>query len=130
MPARDELLAAYQQWREITITEGEAIQTEHWLKVSICQEAKKRLQVQIIKLIDRAQASLVDAGSNPDELLQEIRPIVQELIQMESRNGELLANQMVLARERMRELGADRHNLRRIKTSYQQTLAAQWQSYS
>jgi hypothetical protein len=63
-------------------------------------------------------------------LLQETRPIVQELIQWETRNGESLARQMAAARARQAELGTGKENLRRIKSSYLATAVAQWQSYS
>ena len=74
------VLQAYQLWRELTVSEAAAIQTDDWVSVTECQSAKSDLQTRILHLTDAAQreSALLTATSTKFE--QQVRTLLVELI--------------------------------------------------
>jgi hypothetical protein len=130
MPARDELLALYGQWFQLTEQEGEAIRGALWPQVELCQGAKERLMARIAGAGERLTQEARSAGLEMDRAQAPMRPIVDELIRMETRNGEWLERQMEVGRKQREALDQTMRNLRQVKRAYAGQAAAQWQSYS
>ena len=130
MNARTELFATYAEWRRWTELEGEAISTSNWKRVRECQTAKQVLQSRIICTTDQARQECVRLGLKHGELEQEVRNVVGELIQMETRNGSVLAVQRQAAEVERAELDRAGHNLRRVHQSYGGSRPAAWTSFS
>jgi hypothetical protein len=130
MSAKRNLEAAYSTWEELTRSEGAAIQNEDWLRVTECQQSKQHLQRQIIQLTECAQAECRAAGADLRRLDGDLRPIINALIALETRNAELLANRRQAAETRRVHLDQAVHNLRRVQKSYTAPTAAVWNSYS
>jgi hypothetical protein len=130
MRAKRNLVAAYSTWEDLTRSEGAAIQNEDWPRVSECQQSKHRLQKQIVYLTASAQAECLATGTDPKGLDHDMRPIINTLIALETRNGELLANRRRAAEARRLHLDQAAHNLRRVHKSYAAPTAAVWNSYS
>lgn len=129
MSARNELLAAYSQWRQWTEAEGEAIAAANWQRAGECQNAKKLLGSLIIGCTQTAQAESEREGSDWAEVQRELRPVVELLITLETRNGEVLATQRRAAEEQRAQLESTRRNLRRVR-SYAPAREMAWESYS
>jgi hypothetical protein len=130
MNARNELLGVYQQWRQLSETEGEAIQASDWRRVDACQSAKQSLQPLIIKFTGEAQEDWVRAGIDKSVMEREIRAVVDDLIRLEHRNGEWVCRQQTAARSQECELEKSTRNLSRVQRSYSPAPSAVWQSYS
>jgi len=130
MIAKKVLFAAYNSWEQLTQTEGVAIQSGDWARVAECQQAKQGLQKQIIHLTESAQAECIETGLDSKNFERDLRPIINNLISMESRNSELLAIRRQAADLEKLDLDQASNNLRRVQKSYSPATAAVWNSYS
>ncbi len=131
MNTKDELVAAYESWREWTEVEREAIAADDWPLLEACHQAKLKLQAAIVRLNGVADAAGRQQGQLRRELDRDLRTLVSELIVLETRNSQSLAlkRQEVLAAKA--ELERSRFNLRQMQRSYAgQRSAAAWQQYS
>lgn len=130
MSAKRNLVDAYSTWEQLSRTEGAAIQSEDWLRVSECQRNKQGLQRQIIQLTECAQAECLESGTDPKRLERDMRQIINSLIALETRNSELLASRRQAAEVYKTDLDQAAHNLRRVQKSYTAPAEAVWNSYS
>ena len=130
MSAKSNLEDAYGVWEQLTRSEGAAIQNEDWSRVTECQRSKQDLQKEIIQLTEFAQAECRVAGGDPRHLEQDMRPIINSLIALETRNAELLASRRRATEARRLHLDQAVHNLRRVQKSYTTPVNAVWNSYS
>lgn len=130
MIAKKSLFDAYNSWEQLTQTEGAAIQSGDWARVAECQQAKQGLQKQIIHLTESAQAECIETGLDSKNFERDLRPIINKLISMESRNSELLAIRRQAADLEKLDLDQASNNLRRVQKSYSPATAAVWNSYS
>ncbi len=130
MNARRNLLAAYESWEQLTQAEGAAIQRDDWSRVQECQRTKLDLQKEIIHLTEVAQAETIAAGLDPQKIERDVRRIINELIALESRNSQWLAQRRDAAELARAELDQTAHNLRRVQKSYVPRSEAVWNSYS
>ena len=130
MIAKKSLFDAYNSWEQLTQTEGAAIQSGDWARVAECQQAKQGLQKQIIHLTESAQAECIETGLDSKNFERDLRPIINKLISMESRNSELLAIRRQAADIEKLDLEQASNNLRRVQKSYSPATAAVWNSYS
>lgn len=121
MSAAEELSELYRQWRSLTVEEGNAISVGAWSHVEGFQSAKARLQSRISELSRR-----IDAVTHETRF----RPVVEELMQLERRNGAILRKQRAAAQEQEQVLDRTRRNLRQIQKSYLPPARMLWQSYS
>lgn len=116
-----ELAALYEQWRSLTKSESQAIETAAWAQLEQYQAAKGRLQPRITEVARRLEPSVLE---------REFRPVVEELIRMEHRNNALLQRQRDAAELQRQELDRKSRNLRQIHKSYVPPVRTHWQSYS
>lgn len=130
MSAKRNLVDAYGTWEELTRSEGAAIQNEDWPRVTECQRSKRCLQKEIIQLTESAQAECRVAGGDLTHLEHDLRPIINALIALETRNAELLASRRGASEARRLHLDQAAHNLRRVHKSYAAPAEAVWNSYS
>jgi hypothetical protein len=130
MSAKRNLVDAYGTWEQLTRSEGAAIQNEDWPRVTECQRSKQDLQREIIHLTESAQAECRFAGGDTQNLEHDMRPIINALIALETRNAELLASRRQSAEARRLHLDQAVHNLRRVQKSYAAPAEAVWNSYS
>ena len=118
MSVRSELFEAYQQWRKLSVAEGEAIQNSDWTQVSACQGEKKQLQSTITRLTAASQYECAAHGNDLNELQTAVRAVIADLIIMESRNGEILAAKRQTVEAKRIDLRSTRLNLNRVRNSY------------
>ncbi|PAW81634.1 MAG: hypothetical protein B9S33_16280 [Pedosphaera sp. Tous-C6FEB] len=130
MNARDHLFSLYEQWRRLSLAEGDGIQRGDWAEVRRCQNAKQTLQERIVLAIDALKAEQVGLPAEPGETESAIRTVVSRLMELEGHNSRLLAEQR--ARSEAEQAGATRatQNLRQLNRAYGQSHASGWQNYS
>jgi hypothetical protein len=130
MSAQSDLFQLYEEWRAWTNSEREAIESSDWNRVTECHTAKAELQQRIVR-----QTQLAQEESKDDQLVRasvdrRVRSVVNELIYLETRNGEFLADRRAQAQTELDALERSGRNLGRIHKQYSQGSAAAWESYS
>jgi hypothetical protein len=130
MSAQTTLLELYQDWRTWTETEREAISDGDWRRVKTCQSAKSELQPRILRQTEQAQIEWLQLGIDRKSMEKQLRSVVNELIYLESRNAEFIADQRATAQEEFNRLDGSRRNLSKIQKHYAGEHAVGWESYS
>lgn len=130
MSACATLLELYQEWRKWTHAEGEAILAGDWRQVKRCQAAKTELQPRILQQTAEAQLECERDGINRPAFDKQIRSLVNELIFLETRNGEMLAEQKRALSAEYHDLKRSGRTLTRIHKQYAPNSTAAWESYS
>ena len=130
MIAKKSLFDAYDSWEQLTQAESAAIQCGDWARVAECQQSKQTLQKQIIHLTESAQAECIETGLDSKNFERDLRPIINNLIVMETQNAELIATRRQAADVEKLDLDQASQNLRRVHKSYSPPAAAVWNSYS
>ncbi len=129
MSAKDRLFDTYAEWRRWTEEEGDAIRQSDWPKVHSCQRAKLELQPRIMKFTDDARTETVGTGTRWEDIEKDLRREVASLIQLETRNGQVLDTVRRLAQAEQAELERSRRQLQRVR-SYAPVRTSVWSSYS
>ncbi len=129
MSARHDLFKTYDEWRDWTVREGEAIRCGDWPGVHSCQRAKLELQGRIVRFTQATRAELASSGGNWTEVEQQLRREVATLIDLENRNGETLAQVRCRALAEEAELDRSTRQLRQVR-SYAPVVRSVWSSYS
>jgi hypothetical protein len=130
MSAEHELNQAYREWRRLAETEGEAIRAGNWVLVADCQKALQQLQPRIQLHTREAQNEWTRLGLDRTAKDEHFRAMISELIQIESRNHELLRNMEQIARAQIGQLEQAGRMLRRVQQFYAPSRPAGWTSYS
>lgn len=130
MIAKKNLFEAYDTWEQLTQTESAAIKASDWARVTESQQSKQVLQKKIIALTESAQAECIETGLDSTHFERDLRPIINNLILMESHNAELIAVKRQAADVEKLDLDHASNNLRRLQKSYSPPTAAVWNSYS
>ena len=130
MSANNDLLDLFQEWRALTEAEGQAIQSATWPEVTRCQDAKSQLQTRLIATHELLQAELKASGLDAEAYDPRYRQVVAELIRLEQRNSEWLADQYQQADQQRNDLARASRNLRQVHRAYARTASANWHSYS
>jgi len=129
MQSAAQLWDLYEEWKRLTEAEGAAILTSDWPEVRRCQNNKKQLQPQIIRLTQVTKAEC----SSPAEIEQidtQVRSYVNELIQLETRNNGVLQGRLELLAQERFEINRTASRLRQIHKSYVPPRDAVWDRYS
>ena len=129
MSACHDLFKTYEEWRDWSVREGNAIRSADWSQVNSCQRAKMELQGRIIQYTQTARNHLTATGGNWPEVEQRLRSEVASLIDLENRNGETLAQVRCQALAEEAELDRSSRQLRQVR-SYAPVVRSAWTSYS
>lgn len=130
MKAKQELLEVYDAWRAWSEREGVAILAGDWPTVTQCQDAKCQFQPQIIRLTEGAQKEWTEAGFDWADVQRDVRAVVGLLMDLETRNSELLAGQQRTTKTALAGMDGARRTLQRVHRSYAPERPAAWHSYS
>lgn len=130
MNADQHLQAAYSEWQRLAEAEGEAIRLRNWPRVADCQEALLKLQPEIIRRTQAAQAEWARRGLDPAVQQEGLRAVIAGLIKIESQNNSLLDDLRRTAQEHLSHLERASRTLRRVHRSYAPVGLANWQSFS
>jgi len=77
--AHHDLFKTYDEWRDWTVLEGDAIRSSDWPKVNSCQRAKLELQGRIIRYTEAARAEVSRSGVSWSEIEKRLRPTFEQL---------------------------------------------------
>ena len=130
MKEQTDLLALYAQWRTLTEVEGNAIHEGEWRQVQEQQDLKSELKERILSVTESWQLVCPDASAWRQEYERQFRPIVAELIQMESRNSALLTRCQTATRAELDHYNGASRNLRGLRKAYVAPGNSHWCSYS
>ena len=120
MTTQEDLGVLLERWRDLTEQEGEAIRAGAWSNVAAFQSCKQSLQATIT-----GAAALSAQNTSPW-----VRESVAQLIVLERKNVDLIADQRRFAELERAEMDRSSRNLRQVRQSYARTEASHWQSYS
>ena len=101
------------EWQRLAETEGDAIRNSDWKLLADCQKAIKQLQPRIEQIIGARPFQSAAASEPPPR-----HPLVANLIELERRNQELLAERRHSARLQLDQLDQTTQQLRRVRRSY------------
>jgi DNA repair exonuclease SbcCD ATPase subunit len=118
------LTAYYDQWRQLSLAEAEAIAAARWDRVDQLQETKRQLQGFIDGWLRTQSAARVR------ELTEQFRPLLRDLIELERRNAAALSDQLRRAEEQRAALETADRRLRQVRQAYAPPRDAAWQTYS
>ncbi|MCL5097770.1 MAG: hypothetical protein M1608_09660 [Candidatus Omnitrophica bacterium] len=124
------LLDLYAQWRRLTEAEGKAIANGQWPEVNRNQACKEQLKEQIVRATGFWLAKWPNPAQQTAEYDRQIRPILAELVMLESNNYELLDAKCQKARAEQGQLDQSVRNLRGLHRAYVPSEPSLWQSYS
>lgn len=130
MSAETHLRDAYQQWRQLAESEGNAIRAGNWLQVCECQNSLKDLQPLIIRLTDEAQQEWTLHGADRSAKENDFRAVIRSLIELEQQNNLLLDDRRQSMQKEFNELTQGGTTLRRIQRSYAPATVNGWHSFS
>mgnify|MGYP000921534806 CR=1 FL=1 len=116
MSACHDLFKTYDEWRDWSVREGEAIRSADWSQVNSCQRAKMELQGRIIQYTQSARNHLTATGGSWSEVEQRLRREVASLIDLENQNGETLAQVRCQALAEEAELDRSSRQLRQVRS--------------
>jgi len=122
--------AYYEQWRTLTEAEGDAIHSGLWKKVEQLQETKRQLQELILGATRELRVECARAGADAAAVEQQLHGLVEQLVQLESRNGQSLAEQLHQTQAQLQQLDAAGRNLNQIRRAYGHAREANWESFS
>jgi hypothetical protein len=124
------LTRALAEWRRLTELEGEAILGDDWHGLAEQQARKAHLQAEIqsaLNLVRAAPSAQVQASR---EVERQIDFAAGELMALEKRNGDLLAEKRIRHRAESERLARTLHDLQGVKRAYGSSRGSHWQSYS
>jgi hypothetical protein len=125
MKPRQEIAAILKQWLEKTHAEGRAIHAGDLAAVREIQNFKAELRFPLSEAIARWRSE------NPEEAdAQPFRAEVNQLLDLETRHGQLLAARKRNAHEKKALLEQALFNLRRVRSSYAQSADLLFTRYS
>ena len=97
-------------------SEGEAIRSLAWQRVTQCQQVKAGLRDQILQAIESAGS---EQGS-PEDIRRRFRPVLEHLINLEARNSAWLAAERAKLEQEREENTRSQRQLRQMQGSYGQ----------
>ena len=127
---RSLLLSYYQQWQTLTEAEGDAIRFGNWTQVEHLQATKQQLQKFIVTATAALRAEAEASGANLSEIEEEFCSLVNQLIQLETRNRDEIAACRRQGDADLSLVQSSRQHLRQIQRAYAPERGAVWQSYS
>jgi hypothetical protein len=130
MITQPDLRSLYEEWRHLTETEGEAISHSQWQEVTHHQALKEELKERIIVAAQEWQEAWPEAEVGRREYERQFRPIVSELITMESHNHECLCRQRQKLQAQLEHLNRTTRSLHGVRCAYGAPTSSHWQSYS
>jgi len=130
MNAETALVEAYQEWRRLAETEGDAVRTANWGLLAASQRALGHLRDRITTLTADTRREWAQFGSDVSAKEKNFRAIISELLQLERQNSTLLAGMQKNVKSHIDKLDQTGRNLRRIQRSYAPARQAAWTSFS
>ena len=121
---------ALAEWRRLTGLESQAILSGDWREVPELQGRKAQLQAEIQRLLAPAVATPFAEPHRSRGMEGKFDAAVSELIALERRNGDLLAEKRKCRLAESERLALTLRNLQGVRRAYGSSRSPHWQSYS
>jgi hypothetical protein len=118
MSQNDRIAQIIHQWKELSLEEGQGIQTGNWSQVLQCQAGKRGLMLQLDNVRNEFTG---DFSSFPE---------AGELVDLEMHNARELEQARTNARFKRESLNRSARDLRNVRTAYHRPREAGWTSFS
>ncbi len=125
-----ELTSLFDEWRDTTHAEGEAISNGRWNEVAEHQAHKRDLQRDIVTTTEAWQREWPRTGESQADYEGRFRPMVSELISLEARNASLIDELRATTQSELRRLDRNVTTLRGVQRAYGAQAQMHWASYS
>lgn len=129
MNAQD-LAVLFDDWRDTTRAEREAITNGRWTEVAEHQEHKRALQRAIVRTTDEWQQRWPRTGETSADYERRFRPVLSELISLETQNASLIDELRAVAQGELNRTEQSASTLRSVRRAYGSEARAHWASYS
>jgi hypothetical protein len=129
MKAR-ELEHLFGEWRQLTEAEGRAIAGDDWTEVQRQQKRKEDLQVRLLCATEAWRNLWPSTGETHADFERQFRPLIAELISLETTNAQLVATRRENAHREFAECDRAAENLRGLNRAYGTSAGGHWSSYS
>jgi hypothetical protein len=130
MHATADVTRALAEWRRLTDLEGEAIINDDWPGVAEHQSRKEQLQTEIQRARALVRAAPSDQVHSSREVERRFGSAANELIALERRNADLIADKRKRWLAELERLSRSLHDLQGVKRAYGSSRGPHWQSYS
>jgi flagellar biosynthesis regulator FlaF len=130
MNAETALTEAYQEWRRLAETEGDAIRSCNWGLLAASQRALEHLRDRITALTVTAKKEWVQFGADITSRENKFRAIIADLMQLERQNSTLLTAIRQGVKTQLDKLDQSGRNLKRVHRSYAPARSPVWTSFS
>ncbi|MHB1306834.1 MAG: hypothetical protein ACYC23_07115 [Limisphaerales bacterium] len=130
MSARVQLQILYTEWRRLTESERDAIFAGRWEELVPLQDTKRSLQGEIISATDAWQATADSPAAWRNDYESTFRPMVGELIRLETENQRLLGERVLGVRGALGDLEHTQRRLSGVRRAYGGPVSTGWRSYS
>jgi hypothetical protein len=125
-----ELIRLLADWRRLSEGERGAILEGDWSGVADHQARKSQLQQQITLVFDQSHPVPTDRECPSDASQQELDALVREVIALEIRNRDLVAEQLQHHQPESQRLAQTVRHLQGVRRAYGPSRGPCWQSYS
>jgi len=123
-----ELIQLLDQWKALTEAEHEAILSEDWVRMEQVQSQKAASQ----KSIEASHAKLLQRvpRSQRTAIEDELGLVARELLNLESRNRDLLSEKLAETNAELKQLNKTTQSIRHVQRAYGTADRSFWQAYS
>lgn len=125
-----ELHHLFHEWRLLTEAEGRAIAGDDWTEVQRQQQRKEDLKVRLSQVAEAWRNFWPNTGGTHAGYEREFRPIIAELVALETANARLVAARRESAQREFTEWDRATENLRGLNRAYGVSGGGHWTSYS
>lgn len=124
----NDLFVLLDQWKALTIAEGDCIASEDWLRLDELQSQKSASQ----QAIETAHASLLrNISPNQRSAVEgRLKNIAKEVLHLESQNHERLTEKLTQTSTELRQLDKATRSMGRVHRAYGTADRSFWQAYS
>ena len=126
----NDLTLLFSDWRETTRAEGDAIAHGRWSEVAAHQQHKRDLQRDIVTVTEAWQRTWPRTGETQADYEQQFRPLLGELIELETRNALLIDELRAANRAEQSRMDQTVTTLRGVRRAYGTSTSTHWASYS
>lgn len=125
-----QLFKLLEDWRRLTLAEGEAIGSLDWDALRGLQSKKQSLQLRLTEGEEAVFGPKSPASSKRTEDKKRLRQYVEELAKLEKENADLLARLIASNKQQAENSGQALRSLRVVQRAYAKTAESFWHSYS
>jgi hypothetical protein len=118
------------EWRRLTDRESQALISGDWCEVPELQSRKAQLQAEIQRLLAPTGATPFGEPHRSRGMEGKFDSTVSELITLERRNGDLLAEKRKCRLAESERLALTLRDLQGVRRAYGPSRGPRWQSYS